>query len=80
MASLRLHSRAAEHNEVATPYGSYGGVYVTVALIWLWLVNDQQADRRDILDGVIRRRHGCHRDRAERSLFLIRHRAGIVHL
>lgn len=30
-------------------YAAYGGVYVSVALLWLWLIDGQKPDRWDIL-------------------------------
>jgi small multidrug resistance family-3 protein len=45
---LTLHPDAAGRT-----YASYGGVYVTVAIAWLWLVNGQRPDRWDIAGSVI---------------------------
>lgn len=30
-------------------YAAYGGVYVSTAILWLWLVEKQQPDRWDVL-------------------------------
>ena len=30
-------------------YAAYGGVYVSVALMWLWLIDGQRPDRWDII-------------------------------
>lgn len=30
-------------------YAAYGGVYVSIALIWLWLIEGQRPDRWDLL-------------------------------
>lgn len=35
--------------EAGRTYASYGGVYVTTALIWLWLVEGIRPDRWDII-------------------------------
>ena len=45
---LTLHPDAAGRT-----YASYGGMYVAVAVVWLWLVGGQRPDRWDILGGVI---------------------------
>lgn len=34
-------------------YAAYGGVYVSVALLWLWLVDGQWPDRWDVIGAVI---------------------------
>jgi small multidrug resistance family-3 protein len=44
---LSLHPGAA-----ARTYAAYGGVYISVALAWLWLVEGQRPTRWDLL-GVI---------------------------
>jgi len=41
---LSLHPGAAGRT-----YAAYGGVYVSVALIWLWLIDGQRPDRWDVL-------------------------------
>ena len=41
---LTLHPDAAGRT-----YASYGGVYVAIAIVWLWLVNGQRPDRWDII-------------------------------
>lgn len=41
---LSLHPGAAGRT-----YAAYGGVYVSVALIWLWLIDGQRPDRWDLL-------------------------------
>jgi small multidrug resistance family-3 protein len=45
---LTLHPQAAGRT-----YASYGGVYVTTALIWLWLVDGQRPDHWDLLGGTV---------------------------
>lgn len=45
---LTLHPQAAGRT-----YASYGGVYVTTALVWLWLVDGQQPDRWDLIGGTV---------------------------
>ncbi len=41
---LTLHPGAA-----ARTYAAYGGVYISVALLWLWLVENQRPTRWDII-------------------------------
>jgi len=41
---LMLHPGAA-----ARTYAAYGGVYISVALLWLWLVENQRPTRWDII-------------------------------
>jgi len=41
---LTLHPTAA-----GRVYAAYGGVYVTVALVWLWLIDGVRPHARDIL-------------------------------
>src|SRR5437016_2899479 len=45
---LTLHPTAAGRS-----YAAYGGVYVSVALAWLWLIEGQRPDRWDVLGGAI---------------------------
>jgi len=30
-------------------YAAYGGIYITASLLWLWVVEDQQPDRWDLI-------------------------------
>lgn len=41
---LSLHPGAAGRT-----YAAYGGVYVSVALLWLWFVDGQQPSRWDVI-------------------------------
>jgi small multidrug resistance family-3 protein len=41
---LSLHPGAAGRT-----YAAYGGVYVSVALVWLWLIDGQKPDRWDLV-------------------------------
>ena len=41
---LSLHPGAA-----ARTYAAYGGVYISVALLWLWLAENQRPTRWDII-------------------------------
>jgi drug/metabolite transporter superfamily protein YnfA len=34
-------------------YAAYGGVYVSVALVWLWLIDGQKPDRWDVVGVAI---------------------------
>jgi small multidrug resistance family-3 protein len=45
---LTLHPQAAGRT-----YASYGGIYVTTALLWLWLIEAQQPDRWDLIGGTV---------------------------
>jgi len=38
---------------VGRTYAAYGGVYVTVAIGWMWLVERQQPDRWDLIGGGV---------------------------
>jgi small multidrug resistance family-3 protein len=45
---LSLHPFAAGRT-----YAAYGGVYVSIALVWLWLVEGVAPDRWDLAGGVV---------------------------
>lgn len=45
---LTLHPGAA-----ARTYAAYGGVYISVALLWLWLVENQRPTRWDLIGATI---------------------------
>ena len=45
---LSLHPMAAGRT-----YAAYGGVYVTVAVFWLWRIEGVQPDRWDLLGAAI---------------------------
>jgi small multidrug resistance family-3 protein len=45
---LSLHPGAA-----ARTYAAYGGVYIAVALIWLWLVEGQRPTRWDVIGAAV---------------------------
>ena len=45
---LTLHPFAAGRT-----YAAYGGVYVTVALLWLWLVDGVSPDRWDFIGATV---------------------------
>lgn len=45
---LTLHSFAAGRT-----YAAYGGVYVSAALLWLWLVEGVRPDRWDLIGGAV---------------------------
>jgi small multidrug resistance family-3 protein len=45
---LSLHPGAA-----ARTYAAYGGVYIAVALLWLWLVENQRPSRWDIIGATV---------------------------
>lgn len=45
---LTLHPTGAGRT-----YAAYGGVYVSVAIVWMWLVEGQVPDRWDVTGGTI---------------------------
>ena len=45
---LSLHPTAAGRT-----YAAYGGVYVTSAVLWLWLVEHQQPTRYDLIGSAV---------------------------
>jgi small multidrug resistance family-3 protein len=45
---LTLHPFAAGRT-----YAAYGGIYVTVALLWLWLVDGMSPDRWDLIGAIV---------------------------
>lgn len=45
---LTLHPTGAGRT-----YAAYGGVYVTTALVWLWLAEGERPDRWDLLGGLV---------------------------
>jgi len=45
---LTLHPQAAGRT-----YAAYGGVYVAIALVWLWLVDGKPPDRWDLVGGAV---------------------------
>ena len=45
---LTLHPTAAGRT-----YAAYGGVYVAVALLWLWQVDGVRPDRWDLVGGAV---------------------------
>lgn len=45
---LTLHPSAAGRT-----YAAYGGVYVAVAVVWLWLADGQQPDRWDCIGAAV---------------------------
>ncbi len=45
---LTLHPQAAGRT-----YAGYGGVYVAMALMWLWLVDGNPPDRWDLVGGAV---------------------------
>lgn len=45
---LTLHPTAAGRT-----YAAYGGVYVTSAIVWMWLVEKQVPDRWDVIGAIV---------------------------
>ena len=48
VAVVALHPAAA-----GRVYAAYGGVYVAVAILWLWMVEGHSPDRWDLLGSAI---------------------------
>ena len=42
-----------EADAAGRAFAAYGGVYITASLGWLWLVEDTQPDRWDLLGALI---------------------------
>jgi len=55
MPSIWHASRLAEitHFQVARVYAAYGGVYILVAVIWLWLVDGIKPTSWDIVGALV---------------------------
>lgn len=56
MISLALFAwllAQVDSGQAGRAYAAYGGVYVTAAIGWLWLVEGVRPDRWDLLGGVI---------------------------
>ena len=56
LAALALFAFALTRVEVdaaGRAYAAYGGIYIAVALVWLWLVEGMRPDRWDLLGGAI---------------------------
>jgi len=45
---LTLHPTGAGRT-----YAAYGGVYVSVAVFWMWIIEKQRPDRWDLIGGAI---------------------------
>src|SRR5450432_28793 len=45
---LTLHPSSAGRT-----YASYGGTYVSVAIVWMWLIERQRPDRWDLIGAVV---------------------------
>jgi small multidrug resistance family-3 protein len=56
LASLALFAWLLTRSDAAfagRSYAAYGGVYIAVALVWLWMVEGQKPDRWDLVGGAI---------------------------
>jgi small multidrug resistance family-3 protein len=56
MASLALFAWCltfVETGAAGRAYAAYGGVYITTAILWLWLVEGARPDRWDLLGATI---------------------------
>jgi small multidrug resistance family-3 protein len=56
LASLALFAWLLTRSDAAfagRSYAAYGGVYIAVALVWLWVVEGQRPDRWDLVGGAI---------------------------
>jgi small multidrug resistance family-3 protein len=45
---LSLHPTGAGRT-----YAAYGGVYVAVAVLWMWVIEEQRPDRWDLVGGAV---------------------------
>ena len=52
-AALSLGAFAWLLSAAGRIYAAYGGVYVSVALVWLWLIDGQKPDRWDLFGVAI---------------------------
>ncbi|WP_442789651.1 YnfA family protein [Novosphingobium sp. SL115] len=56
MASLALFAwllTLVDSGQAGRAYAAYGGVYITAAIGWLWMVEGVRPDRWDIIGGVV---------------------------
>lgn len=42
-----------ESSSAGRAFAAYGGVYISASLIWLWIVEDTQPDRWDLLGAAV---------------------------
>ena len=52
LALLRIEEARTAHAAGRT-YAAYGGIYVSMALVWLWLVDGQRPDRWDLVGAAV---------------------------
>ena len=56
MASLALFGwvlTRVDSQAAGRAYASYGGVYVTAAIVWLWIVEHRTPDRWDLIGAAV---------------------------
>ena len=56
MASLALFAwllTLVDSGQAGRAYAAYGGVYITAAIGWLWMVEGVRPDRWDMIGGVV---------------------------
>jgi small multidrug resistance family-3 protein len=56
MASLALFAwllTLVDSGQAGRAYAAYGGVYITAAIGWLWMVEGVRPDRWDLIGGVV---------------------------
>lgn len=56
MVSLAVFALAltrVESDFAGRAYAAYGGVYITAAIAWLWIIEGRRPDTWDVLGGVI---------------------------
>jgi len=56
MASLALFGyllTRIDSNFAGRAYATYGGIYITASLLWLWMVESQRPDRWDVMGAAV---------------------------
>ena len=56
MASLALFAwllTLVEAEHAGRAYAAYGGVYITAAIVWLWIVEGARPDRWDLIGAAV---------------------------
>lgn len=56
MASLALFAwllTLVDSDHAGRAYAAYGGVYITAAIVWLWLVEGARPDRWDLIGAAV---------------------------
>lgn len=56
MASLALFAwllTRVDSDAAGRAYASYGGVYITASILWLWLIEQRAPDRWDVIGAAV---------------------------